>query len=77
MRINMISSPEVAERVNALMLEIAAKLNASIADVGSSCPEEEFATYRRVVAKIMGAMLLDIMNPIYAAHPALKPSQLE
>jgi hypothetical protein len=76
MRINMISSPEVAERVNALMLEIAAKLNASIADVGSSCPEEEFANYRRVVAK-MGAMLLDIMNPIYAAHSALKPSQLE
>jgi hypothetical protein len=56
---------------------LGAKLNASIADVESSCPEEEFANYRRVVGKIMGAMLLDIMNPIYAAHPALKPSQLE
>ena len=73
----MISSPEVAERVNALMLEIGAKLNASIADVGSSCSEEEFANYRHVVGKIMGAMLLEIMNPIYAAHPGLKPSQLE
>ncbi len=73
----MISSPEVAKRVNALMLEIGAKLNASIADVGSSCPEEEFANYRHVVGKIMGAMLLEIMNPIYAAHPGLKPSQLE
>ena len=73
----MISSPEVAEKVNALMLEIGAKLNASIADVESSCPEEEFANYRRVVGKIMGAMLLDIMNPIYAVHPELKPSQLE
>lgn len=73
----MISSPEVAERVNPLVLEIAAKLNASIADAGSSCPEEEFVNYRRVVAKIMGAILLDIMNPIYAAHPALKPSQLD
>ena len=73
----MISSPEVAKRVNALMLEIGTKLNASIADVGSSCPEEEFMNYRRVVGKIMGAMLLDIMNPIYAAHPALKPSELE
>jgi len=73
----MISSPEVAERVNALMLEIGAKLNASIADVGSSCPEEEFANYRHVVGKIMGAMLLETMNPIYAAHPGLKPSQLE
>ena len=73
----MISSPEVAERVNALMLEIGAKLNASIADVGSSCPEEEFANYRHVVGTIMGAMLLEIMNPIYAAHPGLKPSQLE
>jgi hypothetical protein len=77
MRINMLSSPEVAEKVNALMLEIGAKLNASIADVENSCPEEEFVNYHRVVGKIMGAMLLDIMNPIYAAHPALKPSQLE
>jgi hypothetical protein len=62
---------------NALMLEIGAKLNASIADVGSSCPEEEFANYRHVAGKIMGTMLLEIMNPIYAAHPGLKPSQLE
>jgi hypothetical protein len=73
----MISSPEVAARVNSLMLEIGAKLNASISDVGSSCPEEEFANYRRVVAQVMGTMLVDIMNPIYAVHPALKPSQLE
>ena len=73
----MISSREVAENVNALMLEMGAKLNASIADVKSSCPEEEFANYRRVVGKIMGAMLLDIMNPIYAVHPELKRSQLE
>jgi hypothetical protein len=73
----MISSPEVAARVNSLMQEIGAKLNASIADVGSSCPEEEFANYRRVVAQVMGTMLVDIMNPIYAVHPALKPSQIE
>ena len=67
----MISSPEVAARVNSLMQEIGAKLNASIADVGSSCPEEEFTNYRRVVAQVMGTMLVDIMNPIYAVHPAL------
>ena len=73
----MMSSPEVAARVNSLMQEIGAKLNASIADVGSSCPEEEFANYRRVVAQVMGTMLVDIMNPIYAVHPALKPSQIE
>ena len=73
----MISSPEVAARVNSLMQEIGAKLNASIADVGSSCPEEEFTNYRRVVAQVMGTMLVDIMNPIYAVHPALKPSQIE
>ena len=73
----MISSPEVAARVNSLMQEIGAKLNASIADVGSSCPEEEFANYRCVVAQVMGTMLVDVMNPIYAVHPALKPSQIE
>lgn len=73
----MIASPEVAERVGVLMLEIGVKLDASVADVEACCSEDEFADYRRAVARIMGAMLLDIMNPIYATHPALKPAQLK
>jgi hypothetical protein len=73
----MIQNPEVAARVSALMLEIGAKLDASIADVQASCSEDELREYRRAVGRLMGALLLDIMNPLYAAHPTLKPRQLE
>ena len=73
---HMISNREVAGRVSALMLEIGAKLDASVADVAASCPEAEVSDYRRAVGTIMGAMLLDIMNPIYAVHPSLGPGDL-
>ena len=73
---HMISSRDVAERVSALMLEVGAKLDASVADVEASCPKSEVSDYRRAVGKMMGAMLLDVMNPLYAAHPSLKPKDL-
>ena len=41
----MISDPDAARRVSALMLEIGAKLDASIADVQASCPLPEFERY--------------------------------
>jgi hypothetical protein len=55
-----ITNLKVAQEVNALMLECSAKLNASVVDVKAACPEEEFANYRRAVARVMGEMLLGI-----------------
>ena len=73
----MISDPDAARRVSALMLEIGAKLDASIADVQASCPLPEFERYRREVGQIMRRMLLDIMNPLYDQHPEIKPKELK
>jgi hypothetical protein len=64
----MISDPDVARRVRALMLETGAKLDASVADVQASCPLPEFERYRREVGQIMARMLLDIIDP--ALRPA-------
>jgi hypothetical protein len=73
----LISDLDVARRVSMLMLEIGAKLDASIADVQASCPLPEFEMYRREVAQIMGRMLLDLMNPLYDEHPEIKPKGLK
>jgi hypothetical protein len=73
----MISDPDAARRVSALMLELGAKLDASIADVQASCPLPEFERYRHEVGQIMGRMLLDIMNPLYDEHPEIKPTGLK
>ncbi len=34
-------------------------------------------TLKQMVGKSMGAMLLDVINPIVAKYPDLKPPQLE
>jgi hypothetical protein len=65
-----------AEAVSKLMLEYGAKLNDSVRIVMEKCSEEEFHTYRLAVGKVMGAMLIEIMNPIYREHPDLKPKML-
>jgi hypothetical protein len=44
------------------------------------CTEDEFEDelneYRRMIEKSMAAMLCEIMHPIVAKYPELKPTQL-
>jgi hypothetical protein len=72
----MIKDELLARQVSNLMLELGAKLDASVAEMQYQLPEDEFAKYRRAIGEVMGAMLLDIMTPIYQQHPQLKPPQL-
>jgi hypothetical protein len=66
-----------AKAVSELMLSMGASLDASISTVQSSESDAEFRKYRDSVSKILITMLLEIMNPLYAEHPDLKPPQLE
>jgi hypothetical protein len=68
---------DVAFEVSNLMLEMGAKLDASVALVEARCTPDELAAYRVAVSRIMGTMLLEIMNPLYARHRDLKPKQLK
>lgn len=68
---------EVATEIVDLMVEFGDRLNQSVALVKDNCSEDELDSYRRAVGKIMGGMLLDVMNPIFDEHPDLKPDQLE
>ncbi len=68
---------KVAKQVNELMLTYGEKLDESIKLVKDNCSKEEYIDYRNAVGKIMGYMLIDIMNKIYCEHPSLKPDELE
>jgi hypothetical protein len=68
---------EVATEIIDLMIEFGDRLNQSVALVKDNCSEDELVSYRSVVGKLMGSMLLDIMNPIFDKHPDLKPDKLE
>jgi hypothetical protein len=48
-------------------------LDKSVALVRDECSAEELKIYRRAVGKVLGEMLLEIMQPLYAKHPSLKP----
>jgi hypothetical protein len=67
---------EIAQQISSLMLEYAAKLNGSVELVMANASAEETQRYKRAVGTVMGEMLIEIMNPIYAEHPDLKPPQL-
>lgn len=73
----MMMKKEIASQINKLMLDYSAKLSESLRLVKENCSEDEYVKYRETVAKLMGDMLLDVMNPIYAEHPELKPDQLK
>jgi hypothetical protein len=73
----MITNPNIAKYVSELMLDIHNRLDESVARVNETCSPEEDAIYRRAVGRILGRILLEVLNPLYAAHPSLKPEGME
>ena len=73
----MFEDKDLANSISNLMIETMHKFDASVAEVRSASSEAEFLAYRRIVGKVMGDILLDVMNPIYARYPELKPPGLD
>ena len=73
----MIKEKSVAQQISELMLEYSGRINESILLVQETCSPQEFKTYRLAAAKVMGEMLLEVMNPLYREHPDLKPKGLD
>ncbi len=65
-----------AKKVLHLMFEIGAALDRSVAVVQKSDADEVFKRYRRTVGKLMADMLVEVINPLCAEHPSLKPRQM-
>jgi hypothetical protein len=66
-----------AKQVSELMLHIGKQLDGSLHVIQSMCTPDEFKAYRQCIGKIMGEILLSVLNPLYAEHPALKPEELD
>jgi hypothetical protein len=67
---------ETAAEVLQIMVDCGARLDRSVQLVRDSSSDDEFRHYRSIIAKIMADMLIDIMNPIIADHPELKPKEM-
>jgi len=70
-------SREAAKKIVDLMIKHGAEQNALLSEIQSICSNEEFQKYKRIIARSVGSILLDVINPIVGLYPELKPSQLE
>jgi hypothetical protein len=70
-------SREAAKKIVDLMVKHGAEQNVILAEIQSTCADDEFQTYKRMIGQSVGCMLLDVINPIVGLYPDLKPSQLE
>jgi hypothetical protein len=68
---------KVAEALSLLMMRINSNLNDSVAYVRDHCESEELHWYRRAAGQIMGSLILDIEEKLWAEHPALRPRELD
>jgi hypothetical protein len=63
-----------------MIMEVAtrhlAEQDAVLIQIQSLSTKDEFGEYRRMIGKSMGAMLFELIYPIVAKYPELKPAQL-
>lgn len=69
----MISSEAVAKQVNETLLNTCESLNETVVMVQQRCTPEEFKRYRRAVGAVLAEINDQLLNPLYARHPALEP----
>jgi hypothetical protein len=69
-------SREAAKMIMEVVTRNAAEQDAVLTKIRSLCTEDEFNEYRRMIGRSMGAILVEIMHPIAAKYPELKPAQL-
>jgi hypothetical protein len=67
---------DVAREISALMLETTEKLDQSVRRMRAQLPPAEFGTYGRAVGTILADIIMEVLDPLYAEHPDLKPPEL-
>jgi hypothetical protein len=70
----MMKNPDVARQISELMLEISDRISHSVASTKSQCSAEEHAAYQRATTKVLAAVQQEVLSPLYAEHPALRPA---
>lgn len=68
---------EIAYKAVDLVQRHTAELNDFLKLVQAETDTKEFIKYRTVIGKLMGDMLLEILNPICEQHPDLTPQALK
>jgi hypothetical protein len=68
---------DVAAEMSRRVIEIMGLLDSSVHFVQENCTEEEFKVLRLSIGKVMGKLVIEVMNPLYANNPEVKPPEYE
>jgi hypothetical protein len=72
-RLLMISNSSMAREINELMLDLFRRVDESVQRVKETCPPEEAAAYQKATGRVACPIVMDVLEPLYERHPALKP----
>ena len=67
---------DVAREISTLMLETTERLDRSVRRMQAQLPAAEFGTYGRSVGTILANIIMEVLDPLYAEHPDLKPPEM-
>lgn len=70
-------SRDAAKIILDVVIKNAAEQDAALARIQPLCSQEEFNEYRRMIGRSMGEMVTEVMHPIIAKYPELRPPQLK
>jgi hypothetical protein len=70
-------SREAATEVLRVIIEHGREQDAVPEKIRNTCSDDEFNWFRQTIGRSMGTMLLDVINPIVAKYPELKPPGLD
>lgn len=73
----MISDKQIALEISDRVLEVNHLLNEIVSLAQGGCSPEELSALKLAVGRVLGELLVEIVNPLYQAHPELKPDGLE
>lgn len=66
-----------AKKIQDCALMVSAELNNSLSQMQLVLSDKEFLEYRNAVGKVLGEILLEILNPIHQTYPELIPSEMK
>jgi hypothetical protein len=70
----MISNADTAKKISELMLEFFQRLDESVEMVRGTSPPEETATYNKSIGRVVGPIVMNVLQPLYEKNPSLKPA---
>jgi hypothetical protein len=68
-----LANDTVAKKVSDVCLKVFKELEDTVGIVEAENPAEDLKKYRNAVGTVLGALVLDVMGPLYEGHPDIKP----